>query len=208
MISLLGQATSKYAVNLQPNPIQFGYYGAAGLLTNIGKGNANVLDVDGIPGLSIDTGINIGANAVFKACQTDIVGNLVGEFDPTIAKTQVLTFLSAHPGTVDGVFQVSDMAPGIFSAFSQVGRKVPPVDDIVRPGRIAGVLEGEQRHGIQGERPSRSPPTDRSATYSLARGHRDASRVAVSRSPTCRTHRRWSRLQTSTSGSTGLDGVN
>ena len=33
VISLLGQSTDKHAVNLQPNPIQLGYYGAKGLLT-------------------------------------------------------------------------------------------------------------------------------------------------------------------------------
>ena len=32
VISILGQATDKHAVNLQPNPIQLGYYGAAGLV--------------------------------------------------------------------------------------------------------------------------------------------------------------------------------
>lgn len=133
VISLLGQSTDKHAVNLQPNPIQLGYYGAKGLLTAMGTGTGSVLSVDGIPGLSIDTDINLGATAVFKACKTNIVGTVTGKFDPTIAKTQVLTFLSAHPGTIDGVFQVSDMAPGIFSAFQQVGRSVPPVDDIGAP---------------------------------------------------------------------------
>ena len=59
VISLLGQSTDKNAVNLQPNPIQLGYYGARGLLTAMG-GKGNVLVVDGIPGLSIDTGILAG----------------------------------------------------------------------------------------------------------------------------------------------------
>ena len=88
----------------------------------MGTGKGNVLIVDGIPGLSIDTDILAGAQQVFKACEIHIVGQVTGKFDPTIAKTQVLTFLSAHPGTINGVFQVSDMAPGIFSAFAQVGR--------------------------------------------------------------------------------------
>jgi ribose transport system substrate-binding protein len=166
VISLLGQSTDKHAVNLQPNPIQLGYYAAAGLLTNIGKGNANVLDVDGIPGLSIDTGINIGANAVFKACKTDVVGHVVGKFDPTIAKTQVLTFLSAHPATIDGVFQVSDMAPGIFSAFAQVGRKVPPVDDIGTPANSLVYWKDHIKDGYKGN--GVAIPALKDGTYSLA----------------------------------------
>ena len=105
VISLLGQSTDKNAVNLQPNPIQLGYFGAKGLVTAMG-GKGSVLVVDGIPGLSIDTGILQGGEAVLKACHINIVGTVVGKFDPTIAKTQVLQFLSAHPGTIHGVFQV------------------------------------------------------------------------------------------------------
>ena len=67
VISLLGQSTDKHAVNLQPNPIQLGYFGAKGLVSAMG-GKGNVLIVDGIPGLSIDTGILEGGKAVLKAC--------------------------------------------------------------------------------------------------------------------------------------------
>jgi ribose transport system substrate-binding protein len=166
VISLLGQSTSKNAVNLQPNPIQLGYYGAKGLLTAMGTGTGNVLDVDGIPGLSIDTDINLGADAVFKACGTHIVGTVTGEFDPTIAKTQVLTFLSAHPGTINGVFQVSDMAPGIFSAFQQVGRTVPPVDDIGAPAASLVYWKDHEKSGYKGS--GVAIPAIKDGTYSMA----------------------------------------
>lgn len=166
VISLLGQSTDKNAVNLQPNPIQLGYYGAKGLLTAMGTGTGNVLDVDGIPGLSIDTDINLGAQAVFKACKTHIVGTVTGQFDPTIAKTQVLTFLSAHPGTINGVFQVSDMAPGIFSAFQQVGRTVPPVDDIGAPAASLVYWKDHKKAGYQGS--GVAIPAIKDGTYSMA----------------------------------------
>lgn len=166
VISLLGQSTDKNAVNLQPNPIQLGYYGAKGLLTAMGTGTGTVLSVDGIPGLSIDTDINAGAKQVFTACKTNIVGTVVGKFDPTIAKTQVLTFLSAHPATVDGVFQVSDMAPGIFSAFQQVGRSVPPVDDIGAPAASLVYWKINQAHGYKGS--GVAIPAIKDGTYSMA----------------------------------------
>lgn len=166
VISLLGQSTDKYAVNLQPNPIQLGYYGAAGLLTSMGSGTGNVLIVDGIPGLSIDTDILKGAEQVFKACGTHIVGTVVGDFDPTIAKTQVLTFLSAHPGTINGVFQVSDMAPGIFSAFEQVGRTVPPVDDIGAPAASLVYWKDHESSGYKGS--GVAIPAIKDGTYSMA----------------------------------------
>lgn len=165
VISLLGQSTDKHAVNLQPNPIQLGYYGASGLLTAMNSGTGNVLVVDGIPGLSIDTDIVKGAQPVFKACNTKIVGTVTGKFDPTIAKTQVLTFLSAHPSTVNGVFQVSDMAPGIFSAFQQVGRSVPPVDDIGAP---AASLVYWKNHESSYKGSGVAIPAIKDGTYSMA----------------------------------------
>jgi ribose transport system substrate-binding protein len=129
VISILGQSTSKNAVNLQPNPIQLGYYGAKGMAAAMG-GKGNVLSVAGIPGLSINTDILKGGDLVLKACKLKVVGHLVGKFDPSLAKTEVLKFFTGHPGQIDGVFQVAGMAPGIFSAFQQVGRKVPPVGDV------------------------------------------------------------------------------
>jgi ribose transport system substrate-binding protein len=166
VISLLGQSTDKNAVNLQPNPIQLGYYGARGLLTSMGTGKGNVLIVDGIPGLSIDTDILKGAQQVFQACGTNIVGTVVGKFDSTIAKTQVLTFLSAHPGKIDGVFQVSDMAPGIFSAFQQVGRSVPPVDDIGAPAASLVYWQQNRSAGYKGS--GVAIPAIKDGTYSMA----------------------------------------
>lgn len=166
VISLLGQSTDKNAVNLQPNPIQLGYYGAKGLLTAMGTAKGNVLIVDGIPGLSIDTDILAGAQQVFKACGVHIVGQVTGDFDPTTAKTQVLTFLSAHPGTINGVFQVSDMAPGIFSAFAQVGRTVPPVDDIGAPAASLIYWQQHESSGYQGS--GVAIPAIKDGTYSMA----------------------------------------
>jgi ribose transport system substrate-binding protein len=165
VISLLGQSTDKNAVNLQPNPIQLGYFGAKGLITAMG-GKGSALVVDGIPGLSIDTGILQGGKAVLKACNINVVGTVVGKFDPTIAKTQTLTFLSAHPGDVNGVFQVSDMAPGIFSAFKQLGRPVPPVDDIGAPAASLAYWKENASNGYKGS--GVAIPAIKDGTYSMA----------------------------------------
>jgi ribose transport system substrate-binding protein len=130
VISIEGQSTSKYAVNLQQNPIQFGYDGAAGLAQAIGH-KGNVLVVDAIPGISINTNILEGAQRVLDACEMNVVGHVTGFFDPATAKSAVLTFLAAHPGLqIDGVFQVAQMAPGVISAFQQSGKSVPPVADV------------------------------------------------------------------------------
>ena len=130
VISLLGQSTSKNAVNVQPNPVQDGYYGAAELLKKMGA-SGSVLMVHGIPGLSIDTSIFDAGKAVFDACpDVEVVGELTGSFDPATTKTETLKFLTTHPGELNGAFNVANMAYGVISAFEQTGRPVPPVADI------------------------------------------------------------------------------
>jgi ribose transport system substrate-binding protein len=149
VISILGQSTSKNAVNLQPNPIQLGYYGAKGMATGMG-GKGDILSVAGIPGLSINTDILKGGDIVIKACGLKTVGNLVGKFDPALAKSETLKFFTGHPGKIDGVFQVAGMAPGIFSAFQQVGRPVPPVADIAGNAASLAFWRDNRSKGYKG----------------------------------------------------------
>ena len=165
VISLLGASTDRNAVNLEPNPIQLGYYGARGLVTAM-DGRGNVLVVDGIPGLSIDAGILQGAEAVLRACHTRVVGTVDGSFDPTIAKAAVLTFLGAHTGSIQGVFQVSDMAAGIFGAFQQEGRTVPPVDDIGGTAASLAYWRAHESKGYQGS--GVGIPAIKDGTYAMA----------------------------------------
>jgi ribose transport system substrate-binding protein len=130
VISIAGQSTDKYAINLQPNPVQLGYYGAAGLVQAMGGKPGNVLMVQGVPGLSYNTQVDSGAARVLNACHMSTSNSVTGYFVSPTAKTAVLQFLSGHPSTINGVFQVSGMAAGVISAFQQLGRSVPPVADV------------------------------------------------------------------------------
>lgn len=129
VFSIAGQSTDKNAINVQANTTQLGYLGASGLVKNIGSGKT-VLNVEGIPGVTINTQIMAAANKVFAACNEKIAGSVNGFFQSPLAKTAVLQFLASHPSTIDGVFQASGMSPGIISAFEQVGRAVPPIGDV------------------------------------------------------------------------------
>ncbi len=130
VISLVGQSTSKNAVNLEPNPGLVGYYGAAGVIQNMGP-KGSVVMVRGLTGLSIDVNIYNAAKAVFDACPgIKIAGELTGFFDPAIAKTEMLKYFTTHPGAVNGAFTTSNMAFGVISAFTETGRPVPPVSDV------------------------------------------------------------------------------
>lgn len=166
VISIAGQSTDKHAINLQPNPTDLGYYGAAGLVNAIGPGK-NVLVVQAIPGLTYNTQVLASGLAVLKACHEHIVGTVAGAFDPATAKTAVLQFLASHPGAIDGVFQVSGMAPGIISAFQQVGRPVPPVGDI-NPGAPSLVYWQQHKGTYKGSGVAISP--ERTGEYASALG--------------------------------------
>lgn len=158
VFSIAGQSTDKYAINVQANTTQLGYLGAAGLVKSIGTGKT-ILNVQGIPGVTINTQIMAAANKVFAACKMNIAGSVNGFFVAPLAKTAVLQFLSSHPSTIDGVFQASGMGPGIISAFEQVGRPVPPIAD-VNPVSASLVYWNQHKssyHGVAvGESPGRT----------------------------------------------------
>lgn len=130
VISVAGQSTDKNAINLQANPVDLGYYGAAGLVNAMGGKSGNVLDVQGIPGVSLNTYVLNAGNKVLAACKDTIVNTLTGDFQSPIAKAATLQFLAGNPGTINGVFQTSGMASGVISAFQQQGRSIPPVADV------------------------------------------------------------------------------
>jgi ribose transport system substrate-binding protein len=167
VISIAGQSTSRNAINLQPNPTQLGYYGAAGLVNAMGGKAGNVLIVQAIPGLTYNTQVLESGRPVLEACGMKIVGTVAGAFDPATAKTAVLQFLASHPGKIDGVFQVSGMTPGIISAFQQVGREVPPVADI-NPGAPSLVYWNEHQDSYQGSGVAIAP--ERTGEYTMALG--------------------------------------
>ena len=54
------------------------------------------------------------------------VGSIVGQFTPSVAKTQTLEFLSSHPAPVDAAIQTGGMATGIMQAFFRLGVMFPP----------------------------------------------------------------------------------
>jgi ribose transport system substrate-binding protein len=167
VISIAGQSSDKHAINLQPNPTQLGYYGAAGLVNAMGGKSGNVLVVQAIPGLTYNTQVLQSGLPVLKACGMKIVGTVAGAFDPATAKTAVLQFLASHPGKIDGVFQVSGMTPGIITAFQQVGRKVPPVGDI-NPGAPSLVYWSKNQSTYHGSGVAISP--ERTGEYTMNLG--------------------------------------
>jgi ribose transport system substrate-binding protein len=138
VIAPLNSAANRYVIGIQGNVILEGASLAQGLVSVMGD-NANVLEMQGIPGVQASDLIFKGARTVFQGCtNVKVVGQPVGQFVPSVAKAQTLQFLTSHPGKVDGAIQPGGMATGIIQAFAQTGRKVPPIADSgATPGALA-----------------------------------------------------------------------
>jgi ribose transport system substrate-binding protein len=165
VISIAGQSTDKSAINLQPNPTQLGYYGAAGLVNAMDGKSGSVLLVQGIPGITFNNQVVDAGQAVLKACHMSIAGSVTGFFVAPSAKSATLQYLSSHPSTIDGVFQASGMASGVISAFQQIGRSVPPVAD-VNPVAASLVYWQEHKSSYHGSGVAIAP--ERTGEYSMA----------------------------------------
>jgi ribose transport system substrate-binding protein len=167
VISIAGQSTDKNAINLQPNPTQLGYDGAAGLVNAMGGKAGSVLLVQGIPGITFNNQVVDPAEAVLKACHDTIAGSVTGYFVAPTAKSATLQYLSSHPATLGGVFEASGMASGVISAFQQLGRSVPPVADV---NPVAGSLVYWQQHESSYHGSGVAIAPERTGEYSMAIG--------------------------------------
>ena len=130
VVTVLGGPAIKTAINVDPNNYEGAAQSAAVTMQLIGK-KGNVVIVHGLQGIEVDNEASAAFAAVMKRCpQVKSVGSVTGEFSVSEAKSQTLQFLSTHPGSISGVLQVADMAPGVMGAFEQSGRQMPVVDDI------------------------------------------------------------------------------
>jgi ribose transport system substrate-binding protein len=130
VVTVLGGPAIKTAINVDPNNYEGAAQSAAVTMQLMGK-QGNVLIVHGLQGIQVDNEASSAFDAVIKRCpQVKQVGSVTGEFNVAEAKSQTLQYLSTHPGSIGGVLQVADMAPGVMGAFQQSGRQMPVVDDI------------------------------------------------------------------------------
>jgi ribose transport system substrate-binding protein len=130
VVTVLGGPAIRSAINVDPNNYE-GAAQSAAITMQLMHGKGNVVVVHGLQGIEVDNEASAAFAAVMKRCPgIKQVGNVTGEFQVAVAKSQTLQFLSTHPETIGGVLQVADMAPGVMSAFQQSGRPMPVVDDI------------------------------------------------------------------------------
>jgi ABC-type sugar transport system substrate-binding protein len=131
VVTFFGVIDSPYAVNLTINP----YLNSAEPMAHVAKhalrGKGKLLVVRGAPTQPTDVAGYKGVQAVLSRCPgIGVVGSVVGGFVNSVAKTEVLKFLSSHPGRIDAVYDGGTMALGVISAFQQLGRPLPAVTNL------------------------------------------------------------------------------
>jgi ribose transport system substrate-binding protein len=179
VIAPLNAAASPYAVGFNGNQVLQGAALTQGLTRIIG-GKGGLLEMQGTPGIAASDLVLQGTADVLKSCPgMTVVGKPVGEFTPSVAKTQTLEFLAAHPQPIAAAIQVGGMATGMIQAFQQTGRTVPPIGDLgATPGALAywGAHKGSY-NGVALAQPI-IPEAD--ATWDIAQGLLDGRGIRVS----------------------------
>jgi ribose transport system substrate-binding protein len=129
-ISIFNAVPSPASINIAPNSVNDGLTSGAKLAKAIG-GKGLVVGVQGIPGVGVNTEQMAGWTAAFKECPGITFDNsVIGEFQPPVAKSAMLQYLSSHPQPIAGVVETADMTIGIIQAFQQAGRPIPKIVDI------------------------------------------------------------------------------
>jgi ribose transport system substrate-binding protein len=126
-VGVLNDIADENAVNVVPNSVLGGMQ-LAQFVVRQAQGKGQVMFLHGIPGVPIDTATMDGANAVLKLCpQITTNESIVTQFQASIAKQQMLSYLNTHTQPVAGVITAGPFTSGVIQAFLQAGRSVPPI---------------------------------------------------------------------------------
>jgi ribose transport system substrate-binding protein len=126
-VGVLNDIADANAVNVVPNSVLGGMKLTQYVVQQAG-GKGQFMFIHGIAGVPIDTDTMNGANDVLKLCpQITTNESIVTQFQASIAKQQVLSYLNTHPQTVSGVITAGPFTSGVIEAFQQAGRTVPVV---------------------------------------------------------------------------------
>jgi ribose transport system substrate-binding protein len=143
-VGVLNDIADQNAVNVVPNSV-LGGMKLAQFVVQEAQGKGLIMFIHGIAGVPIDTDTMNGANDVLKLCSGVTTNeSIVTQFQASIAKQQVLSYLNTHPQTVSGVITAGPFTSGVIQAFQQAGRTVPVVTN-------NGLDEGGLAYWVQHE---------------------------------------------------------
>lgn len=143
-VGVLNDIADQNAVNVVPNSV-LGGMKLAQFVVQQAQGKGLIMFIHGIAGVPIDTDTMNGANDVLKLCSGVTTNeSIVTQFQASIAKQQVLSYLNTHPQTVAGVITAGPFTSGVIQAFQQAGRTVPVITN-------NGLDEGGLAYWVQHE---------------------------------------------------------
>jgi ribose transport system substrate-binding protein len=126
-VGVLNDIADANAVNVVPNSV-LGGMKLAQFVVQQAKGQGLIMYIHGIAGVPIDTDTMNGANDVLKQCPKVTTNETIQtQFQASIAKQQVLSYLNTHPTPVAGVVTAGPFTSGVIQAFQQAGKTVPVI---------------------------------------------------------------------------------
>ena len=126
-IGVLNEVADENAVNVVPNSV-LGGMKLAQYVVQQAQGKGQFMFIHGIVGAPIDTDTMNGANDVLKLCSGITTNESIQtQFQASVAKQQVLSYLNTHPQPVTGVITAGPFTSGVIQAFQQAGRTVPVI---------------------------------------------------------------------------------
>jgi ribose transport system substrate-binding protein len=118
------------AINVTWNGYQPEYAGALAVMKAMG-GKGNLVVTEGIPGVAIGTAETFAVkDALKKYPNVKLLGNIAGEWTPSVAKTQMSQFLASHPQPVNGIIDAGAEDLATEQALQAAGRSPVPVNSI------------------------------------------------------------------------------
>ena len=126
-VGVLNEIADANAVNVVPNSV-LGGMKLAQYVVQQAQGKGQFMFIHGIVGAPIDTDTANGANDVLKLCSGITTNESIQtQFQASVAKQQVLSYLNTHPQQVTGVITAGPFTSGVIQAFQQAGRTVPVI---------------------------------------------------------------------------------
>jgi ABC-type sugar transport system substrate-binding protein len=126
-VAVLNDVSDANAVNVVPNSVLSGMK-LAQYVVQQAKGTGLVMYLHGIAGVPIDTETMNGANDVLKECSGITTNESIQtQFQASVAKQQVLSYLNTHTSSVSGVITAGPFTSGVIEAFQQAGKTVPVI---------------------------------------------------------------------------------
>jgi ABC-type sugar transport system substrate-binding protein len=96
------------------------------------KGKGSVFLINGIPGLAPTAARHQAALDVLSNYPNmKVLGEVEGQWTPSVAKTNTLKFLATHPQQIDGVVDSGLGEVSAWQAFEQSGRPLPKINGFV-----------------------------------------------------------------------------